>query len=141
MANNNAPHRSRLTAHAFGMIGLLIIEYLLGISTNVFVQFPEGKYGKQLWAFAGQQLPITLHIIIGFLLLLGTLALFIRAIITKSTSWIRTGSIALVAVIAAIVTGSLFIPTQSAGYSFIMALSFIIALLAYFWGIYRNKRI
>ena len=128
-----------LTPHAFGMVGILVIEFLFGILTNLFVMFPQNQHGEKLWEFAKQQGVLVLHIIIGFLLLLGTLALLVRAIRIKNLVWIIMSSIALAAVIGAIVAGAIFVPSQMAIYSLLMATFFIIALLAFFWGIYANK--
>jgi hypothetical protein len=131
-------HRS-LQPHAIGMIGVLVVQYLLGMFSSLFVSFPEGAKDKQLWFFAWRQIPIALHIIVGLLLFLGTLALLIRAVATKGRTWIIPSSIALGAVFIAAITGAIFISTQTDWYSFIMAISFIIALLSYFWGIYMSK--
>ncbi len=131
--------QSTLKPHAVGMIGGLILQYLLGMTANLFVTFPEGKHGGQLWLFAWRQVSIAIHIILGFLLLIGTIALLVRAIREKSTSWITVSIIALVGIIGAITGGSLFIPSQTAIYSFVMAAGFIVALLAYFWGLYTDR--
>src|SRR5581483_4658322 len=125
----------KLNKHARGIMGALIVEYLLGMFSNLFIAFPEGAHEKQLWEFAWRQWPIALHIIIGILLLLGTITLFIRSIILKNRAWIIASAIGGISVLAAVGAGASFIPKQTDLYSFIMAVSFIVALLAYFWGI------
>lgn len=129
----------RLQAHALGMIGILIVQYLLGMTTNLFVQFPENAHEGQLWVFAWHQIPLSLHIIVGFALLFGTISLIISATKQKNRSWIIASTIAGIAIFSAIGAGATFIPTQTDAYSFVMAISFIISLLAYFWGLYKNK--
>lgn len=131
--------RRSLSMHAFGMIGVLALEYLFGMFTTLFVTFPQNEKEKQLWQFAWRQAPVAIHVILGFVLFAGTLALLIRALVKKETQWIISGTIATISVFAAIIAGALFIPHQTDWYSFIMAVSFIIALLAYFWGIYVTK--
>ena len=93
-----------------------------------------------LWEFTQTQMPVVLHIIVGFLLLFGTLALLIRAIRFKERIWVISSAISLVAVLTAVVTGSFFITLQADVYSFIMALAFIVALLSYGWGLYKSER-
>ncbi len=130
---------TKLKKQGLGMIIGLTIQYLLGMITNIFVKFPENQQSDQLWEFARKQIPVVLHSIIGLLLLIGSLALLIQAIRYKNKRWTSTASIALIGVIAAGVGGAIFIPTQNNIYSFIMAVGFLVPLLAYIWGIYSSK--
>ncbi|MDE2025896.1 MAG: hypothetical protein KGJ07_05360 [Patescibacteria group bacterium] len=132
-------HTHSLKPHAFGMIGVLIVEYLLGMFSALFVNFPQGVKEGQLWKFAWQQVPVALHILVGFLLVIGTLALLIRSLVEKDRNWILASAVATIAVFGAIIGGAIFIKTQTNTYSFVMAVSFIIALVAYFWGMYTAK--
>ena len=128
-----------LQKQGVGMMSMLTVQYLLGVTTTLFVKFPENEHGGRLWRFAWTQLPLVLHIIIGLLLLSGSLVLLIRTIYSKDKTWIIAASVAFGAIIVAVIGGVFFIPTQTDAYSFIMASSFIIALLAYFFGIYVSK--
>ncbi len=128
-----------LHAHAIGMIMLLTIQYLLGILTNLFVHFPEYEHGGQLWVFAWKQIPLALHIIVGILLLFGTIALMIRSFLQKDRTWSIASSIGGVSVLGAVIAGAVFIPTQTESYSLIMAFTFLIALFSYFWGLYKTR--
>jgi uncharacterized membrane protein YhaH (DUF805 family) len=128
-----------LTGHARGMIGLLIAEYLLGVVTNLYVQFPAGQNESGLWAFSRGQSLILLHILVGILLLFGTIALLARARKNRDSVWSFAAVVALCAVLLAMVTGLLFVGSQLALYSLLMSLSFITALLAYFYGLYASR--
>lgn len=128
-----------LRSHAYGMVGLLIVQYLLGMATNLFVQFPDGLNEGQSWEYAWRQSFLALHIIIGFSLFLGTVALIVRSVRVKVRLWTISSGIAGAAIFAAMGAGSLFIPSQRNVYSFVMATCFIIALLAYGWGLYKTK--
>ncbi len=75
--------------HAIPMIGLLVIQFALGMVTNLFVQFPDTNKPDQLWGFARSQIP--------------------------------------------------FVSSQVDAYSLIMALAFIVAFLAFGWGLYAAK--
>ncbi len=107
--------------------------------TNLFVQFPEGEHKGQLWEFAWRQLPLALHIIVGLALLFGTIALIVRAVKLKNRLWTIASSIAALAILAAGIGGAAFIPSQTDAYSFMMAIGFMIALLAFGWGLYTSK--
>ena len=127
-----------LRKHSFGMIVALAVQYLLGIVTNLFVTFPDSSNDKELWEFARTQIPLVLHIVVGFLLLFGSMALFIRSNKYKYRTWQISSGINLIAVLAAFIMGVKFIPSQSDTYSFLMAVGFIVAVLSLGWGIYSS---
>lgn len=115
-----------LKYHAFGMIVLSTIQYLLGQFTSLFVQFPDTKQNITLWKFAWQQVPLTLHIIVGLLLFFGTIVLIIRSVAYKNRTWIIASFTAGIAVLGAAIAGITYIPTQTNTYSFIMAIYFLL---------------
>jgi SNF family Na+-dependent transporter len=122
------------------ILGILILQYLLGMAANLFVQFPDTKNEKKLWEFAGSQWTVVTHMILGFLLLIGGFVLLFRSIRRKDKNWIIAGGVGLFAILIAVGAGSEFIPTQQDVYSFLMAAAFILAILAYGWGIYKAKK-
>jgi uncharacterized membrane protein YhaH (DUF805 family) len=127
----------RIQSHV--MLGMLILQYLIGMSANLFIQFPNTTNKKVLWEYAIKQFPISLHIILGILLVIGGIALLIRSIHKRDKNWIWASSVGLLAMLIASFTGSQFISTQQNVYSFIMALTFIFAVFAYGWGIYKTN--
>ncbi len=140
MANSYASPSS-LRPQAAGLIVGLTIQYLLGEFANIFIHFPDGQKGGQLWKFAWTQIPLALHIIIGFLLLFGAIVFFIRALVQKDRLWIFVSSLAGFVILEAVIAGAIFIPTQKDVYSYIMAVNFLIALFSLFWGIYATKKV
>lgn len=127
------------TPHTLGLIGMLVLQFLLGMFAALFVQFPEHASEKQVWRFAGQQVSITIHMLLGLLILLGAIALVVRAIIMKDKNWIWTSVIGLLGVLVADITGILFISQQNDVYSYFMAVGFVVSLVAYFWGVYKGR--
>lgn len=127
------------TPHTLGLIGTLILQFLFGMFTALFVSFPEGVSEKQVWKFAGQQIPIVIHMLLGLLILLGAIALVVRVIMMKDKNWIWTSVIGLVGVLVADITGILFVAQQNDMYSYAMAVAFIVSLVAYFWGVYKAR--
>lgn len=128
----------RIQAHA--ILGALILQYLLGMFANMFVSFPDTTNEVTLWEFAKGQWPVMTHIILGALLVIGGIVFLIRAIRRKDKQWIIAASVGLFGVLAAGIAGARFIPTQQDVYSYIMAVAFILAFLAYGWGIYKAKK-
>jgi len=122
------------------ILGILILQYFLGMVANLFVQFPDTNNEKIQWQYAQGQWSVVTHMILGFLLLIGALVLLFRAVRRKEKNWIIAGSLGLFAILAAVGAGSEFIPTQQDIYSYIMAIAFILAVGAYGWGIYKAKK-
>jgi uncharacterized BrkB/YihY/UPF0761 family membrane protein len=130
MKNNN------LSRSAFGLLIGLCVQLLLGMWAYLFVSFPDSKNENELWHFAGTQLPVILHIIVGTLLVLGSLMLFIRAVRAKQRLWQVSSGIGFGAVILAWVSGREFVSTQSDPVSLAMAAFFVLAVIAYLVPIY-----
>ena|ERR1035437_6730572 len=136
MVKNTSNVKDPLRTHGIILIIILTLEYILGMITNLFVIFPENKNVGQMWAFAKLQLPIILHVLVGYSLLISALVLLIRAIRMKNKRWIIASVISNIAILVAIISGILSVPSQVGTYSFIMAISFIIALLSIGWALY-----
>src|SRR6267154_2185025 len=103
----------RIQAHV--ILGILVLQYLLGMFADVFLQFPDTTNERTLWKFAGNQVAITTHMVIGFLLIIGGIVLLVRSIIRKNKQWIIASSVGLFALLAATIAGLQFIPTQQDG--------------------------
>ena len=127
-----------LNTHAIVLIALLAIQYAFGMAANLFVEFPQSATVGQYWEFAKAQPSIDLHLLVGLLLLIGAIALLVRAIRRKDRRWIVFASIGLAAILVAAVSGSTFISTQADAYSYGMSIASMIALIAYGWGLYSQ---
>ena len=125
--------------YAVVIIGLLVIQYALGMVTNMFIQFPETSDVVQLWEFTRSQLPSGVHIWVGVLLVLSAIIFVIQSAIKKNRSWIVSSVVGLVAIMTAFYGGVMFVSSQVDAYSMVMALAFIVAFLAYGWGLYADR--
>src|SRR5260221_10573720 len=108
----------KIQAHV--ILGILILQYLLGMFANMFVSFPDTTDKRTLWEFAKNQVAITTHMVLAALLIIGGIVLLIRAIRRKDKNWIIAGSVGLFALSLATYTGVQFIPTQQDAYSYTM---------------------
>jgi hypothetical protein len=115
------------------MIGLLSIEYILGMINNLYVQFPETGTEAQMWEFAWKQISVGAHIILGIILLLAGLFIFIRAIRDGNRTITIVSGIGFIAILVAGFSGAMFIPAQMDLYSLSMSIAFLVALLCYVW--------
>lgn len=120
------------------MIGNLIVQYILGMTSNLFVSFPENGDAVIMWEFAWKQIPISLHIIVGVALLIFSIIILVIAIKNKLKNWTVAGTVGLISIFIAGFSGAQFIPTQSSVYSYLMSIFFIIAFVSYGWGILSN---
>ena len=133
-------NKSSLNKYAIVLIIILIVQYLLGMFTNSFVQFPQGKNEGQLWEFAWSQIPIAAHIIVGSLLLFGAIIFVIRSIRQKNKSWITASIIGGVGILISGMSGAFFISTQQDIYSYLMSIFFLVAFISYGWGLYSSLK-
>jgi len=131
--------RRALRSQGLGMVFTLTIQYILGMISNLFVQFPDTSVQGQLWQFAWSQISIAAHIILGLLLFINAIVILNRALTYKDRTWVVAGSIGLVSILVAIYGGVRFIQTQNDPYSLVMSIAFILALLAYVWGLFKSK--
>jgi hypothetical protein len=131
--------RNGLHVNAIFMIGALVVQYTLGMISNMFVQFPDTTRPDLLWVAARSQFPTLAHIIVGTLLLVGAIVFVIRAARQKNRPWIVSSAIGLASILAAIFGGTQFVTTQTDAYSLLMALATIVAFIAYGWGLVAAK--
>lgn len=140
MATNvQTSYNHLLRVHGMTLILGLIVQYILGMFSNLFVQFPDTTSEGKLWGFAWTQISVASHIILGLLLFIGAVVLLIRALRYKNRTWTIAASTGLAGILAAIYGGVSFIPSQNDPYSLLMSIAFIVALLALVWGFYASK--
>jgi len=138
--SDNAKTQAGLRTFAVLMIGFLIVQYVLGMVTNLWVEFPQTDQVNQLWDAARSQLPSAAHIVLGVLLLVGAIIFVIRAAAKHQRDWVVSSAVGLVGILVAAVGGATYVSSQSDTWSMVMALGFIASLVAYGWGVYAAMR-
>lgn len=136
---NNKVKKEILGTWGIIMLGLLALQYVLGIATNLFVMFPQKKDAGQLWEFAWKQPPLAIHIILGIILIVVAIVILTQSIGQKNKLWITISAIGVLTILIAGISGAIFVQTQTAAYSFIMSISFSVAVIVYGWGVYASK--
>jgi hypothetical protein len=117
----------------------LIVQYALGMYVNLFVAFPDGIQGGGAWEFSWRQPALATHIVLGILLLIGSIVFLIRVLVSKSATWKYPAIGGLVGILLAGFAGATFIPSQTDAYSYIMSLAFLIAFGAYARGLFSAR--
>ena len=131
--------KNSLNKQGLGMLIGLIVQYLLGMATNLFVHFPESGNAGVMWQFAKSQLLFNLHLYLGTLLLIGAIILYIRSFMQKNKSWKIASGFGLAFIIFAFIAGISLVGTQRDMYSFVMAASFLASFISYGWGLYTTR--
>lgn len=126
------------------MITALLIQFLLGMYTNLFIAIPRttmhgrrgGLTGMGRMMSAGISDPLfMIHMILGILLALGAIATVIVAIGTKQPPPLIIAIVGLISVLIAGYAGlTFFMNGHHNGESYTMALGWVSAFTAYFIG-------
>lgn len=147
--------RSKLSSVVFVMLTLLVIQYVVGMVTNLFVQIPSslssqyesgGAFYRYWWAalrwiLANSSIFLQLHVIIGILLVIGSLIVVGISIAMKRRAWIAFSISGSIFTIGAGVNGMFFVSFgQHDINSLIMALAFLAAFVCYVAGYYGIGR-
>jgi hypothetical protein len=117
----------RIPGASFGLLILLIIQYLLGIGYNLYGTAPTAS--KKIDAFSSPLL--ALHAILGTVLILAAIYLVVGAVRARIQLAVFTSLIGLLSLIAAWVSGSVFAQKGASGYSMAMGVMTAVALLCY----------
>ncbi len=128
-----------LKKQGINQIGGLAIQFVLGMTTTLFVVFPENTTEVANWEFAKTQLFFMLHLVLAWILFTNATIMLVRAFRKNDKVWKISGGIGWISITTALVAGSIFTGTQQDNLSMLMAIGFIAAMLSYVWGIYRSR--
>lgn len=125
-----------LRINSFAGIVTLLIEFGLGIGVNLYVTLPAtGSNGSLSSAFresvTGGPVVLTLHAVLGTLLLFTSISALVRAIVLRRRWVIGVTTIALLAIVVAWLSGSKFVAGQNTAASLSMALATAVTILCY----------
>jgi len=120
----------------FAALVMLVIQFGLGMGINLFDQLPASGHGRGvLAAFAGAVIDgpatLTLHALLGTLLLGTGIAVLVRAILARKTTFVTPAVVGLLAILLAWGAGSWFVGTADNLSSLAMALATGVAVISY----------
>jgi heme A synthase len=122
------PQPRRLRHASFGLVILLVIQYILGLANNLYGTTPTAT--RDISEFSSPLLAV--HVINGTLLILAAIWLVVAAVRARIRLAIITSGIGLLSVLAAFYGGESFIHKGGAsGYSMLMGVMMAVALLCY----------
>ena len=117
----------RIGRSSFGLVIMLIIQYVLGIAYNLYGTAPTAH--KSIGLFSSPLLAV--HVIVGILLFLAAAELLVQAIRARIQVALITSVIGLLSIIGAGISGSGFTRSGASGASMGMAVATAVALLCY----------
>lgn len=125
-----------LRANALAGLVMLLVEYGLGMWTNVYAKLPAADQGKATFAAFGDAVThgpvgVALHALLGTVLIVTAVSVVVRAALVRQAALIVVGCVALLAILAAWLSGAKFVGDAANGASFGMALATAVAILGY----------
>lgn len=119
------------------ILAFLILQFVLGMALNLFVTFPNIPVGSSDATYFNAifTTPFLLeHFIVGVGLLLGSMWIVIGGLHTKIRKIAIVAAIGFLSILAAYIAGFEFLLSgfQNNGFSFIMSIGFVAALIAYY---------
>jgi hypothetical protein len=134
-AQKKESRQAGLRRVSLAILVVLIVQFGLGISVNLYVTLPAaGRPGHASWFGNGPLL--ALHAALGMFLVLAAIFVLARAIMARNAILIATSAAGLAAILLAFFFGSRFTDKLTNGYSLGMALAFAAALACYAIGLY-----
>ena len=119
----------------------LVAEFVLGILTGLYVQFPTTIANGDAWNWSMAHSPVVLsHVIVSVAIVLLSLAAVVLSIIARCASGVVYSCIGFVLILTAWMAGITFLTHgQQNGSSLDMAIGFIGATVVYFILYYTSR--
>jgi hypothetical protein len=137
LVSDAAPRMARdLRTNCFAAAVMLVVEFGLGMWTNLYANLPAADHGQGMFAafgraVAGGPVGLSLHAVVGTLLVVTGISAVVRAALTRSPLSISVTGVALLAILAAWSSGARFVGDMGKGTSLTMAIATGLALLCY----------
>ncbi len=119
----------------------VVVQYALGIWVNLYVTVPARDQGGGFLPAIGRALangPVALgiHAGLGLLLVLGSISLIVRSVLSRNRALIAASAVFLLAVLGAAASGASFVDTGRDGASASMALLTGVAMICSLVSLY-----
>lgn len=144
--------RARLTGQAMLLAVLLLVQFFLGMITNLYVTIPDkhpGAGAKDFfsgaprsvgWAIASGPTWLAIHAALGLALCVASILFIVTAARAKDRMWIWLAVVGCLLMIGAAFNGASFLTYNHDFSSLIMAGLFALTLATYLAGIYYANR-
>jgi hypothetical protein len=127
-----ARRASGLRRAGFATFVLLVVQFALGMYVNLYVTVPGADHGHGFGqALTNGPAGLTVHIILGLLLILAALGFAVQAVLARQPALITAAVLGLLTMIGATASGSSFTGNGQNGASMTMAVLSAVGLLCY----------
>jgi vacuolar-type H+-ATPase subunit I/STV1 len=137
-AERSAGRLKALRRASFASLVLLLIQYVLGMYTNIYVTVPSADKGGGLGkAISNGPAALSVHAVLALLLILSAIGLLVQAIMARYWAVLAAAAVGLIAIIGAAFSGANF--TNNGGQdsaSMTMAVLAGVAMLCYGTALY-----
>jgi hypothetical protein len=125
-----------LRINSYAAVVMLMFEFGLGAGVNLYASLPasgngKGVLGAFLSAITDGPIALTLHAILGTLLIVSAIAAVVRASFVRRTPLAVIAAAGLLAIVLAWLGGTRFVGSGGDGASLVMALATGVAVLCY----------
>jgi hypothetical protein len=125
-----------LRANSFAALVMVVVELGLGLGANLYANLPASDHHRAPLAAFGRAVAdgpviVTLHALLGTLLLAAGISAVVRASLTRRGPLIGASGSALLAIFVAWGSGTRFVGTMDNGASLAMGLATGVAILSY----------
>lgn len=123
---------------SFAALVILLVQYGLGMYTNLYVSIPGPDHGQGFGkTISNGPAALSLHAVLGLLLALTAIGVLVQAIMARRWAVLTTAIVALAAIVGAIFAGEGFVSqAQAASASMSMAVLAGVAILCYATAVY-----
>jgi len=128
-----ADHAEIVRRTSLGMTMALLVQFALGMAVNLYVTVPARDSGGGVLTAIGRALSggpaaLAIHAGLGLLILVGTISLVVRSVLSRRSPLIWLSAVTLLAVLGATSSGASFVDSGNDGASLGMALLTAVAL-------------
>jgi hypothetical protein len=131
---------------------LLAAQFLIGMLVNFFIAVPDQHPGANAPEYFGgvtagvwwaleytSAWELQLHVVVGLLLALASVALLVFAVVLRRRAWIIATVLGFIGVFGAGFNGASFMNYGHDFSSLLMSIGFLMALISYALGLYYTK--
>jgi uncharacterized BrkB/YihY/UPF0761 family membrane protein len=137
MVSDADRRRGVLRRRTLQTLVLLMVEFLLGAATSLYVTIPThhqgagSTLGSLLWSFASGLPLLVVHVVVGMLLLVSGIELVMHAVRGGRRATVWLAALGLAGILLAAIAGAVFVSDgQNAG-SMLMSVGFAVTAVCY----------
>lgn len=125
-----------LRGNSFGALVILLLQYGLGIWTNLYAHIPAADHGANVGsgfarAISNGPVGLSIHAVLGVILIAAAAAALVRAFLVRHAVLIAAAAVGLICIVVAGLSGASFVGSASNAASMSMAIAAGVAIGAY----------